>query len=581
MPRSEEKLEGLPTAGVCAFLLFQALLLTGCMEDKVAGSTSTGNAGKGTISGRVLNAEGKGVANAKVRVLDVDHNPGPGSAGAGDIADVAVTAADGAFRTDSLADGRYNLLGDKDGNLSFRDSVAVESDSATSLAGDTLKPPGSVSGVVRLRPGHDSRTIFLILLGTTTLAVPKDSIGNFRLDNLAEGEYRLRLLSTLDAYKPLDTVITVRSGAQDTLPDTLRLIYQAPASGEIPLVDDVSMAYDTTKMAATLTWKKRDASKVAAYNVYRKHPDSAFAKLNRTPVADTVYVDDWRSGLDPHQTYHYAVSAVDPQGNEGRKGDPAVLTVATRFTIEMVIPGSDCGADKCNYDIDAGGNIWVAEINGAVVRHGFPGADSKWFDPLSADSPYRQIRIDPEGGVYLLYRNPLRVGKSDSAGNSLWLTPLPFDRDVAFTLHMVRDSLYVWAEEERIMTYLGKNGRILGQDTLLKSYLPPTGMSYPSYKPGIGFFTNTVDGIRFHDRDGRDTAVWKPESREYLRDFTRDESGRWYVSWSSGIVDVFSADRALLGSILAGGSGDLLYRNGALYMQTLPGNQLVRILPGF
>jgi hypothetical protein len=106
-------------------------------------------------------------------------------------------------------------------------------------------------------------------------------------------------------------------------------------------------------------------------------------------------------------------------------------------------------------------------------------------------------------------------------------------------------------------------------------------MSYPSYKPGIGFFTKTLDGIRFHDRDGRDTAVWKPESREYLRDFTRDESGRWYVSWSSGIVDVFSADRALLGSILARGSGKLLYRNGALYMQALPGNQLVRILPGF
>lgn len=580
MSRMHESIRKLPSLGAAACLSAILLSLSGCVEERIAGSTATGNTGKGTIAGRVLGADGKGVANAKVRVVGVDNNPGPGGPGTNEIADVAVTAADGTFRTDSLSDGRYNLLSDKDGKLSFQDSVGVKADSATHAAGDTLKPPGSVSGVVRLQPGHDSRTVFLILLGTTTLAVPMDSVGNFRLANLAEGRYRLRLLSTLDAYKPLDTAISVRSGMLDVLADTLRLAYQATVTGEIPIIDAIAIAYDTTAMAATLTWKKQDPSKVGAYNVYRKAKDSSFIRLNKFPVADTVYHDDWKAGLVPGTLYEYALTALDPHGNEGRKGEAALLTAATRSLVEIVVDGSDCGPGKCNYAIDPKGIIWIEE-GGAVVRHNPGDVTTKWFDPLSPSSFTRQIAVDSNQGIYLMYQNPLRVAKYDTAGNQLWVIPLPFERDVAFSLFAGRDTEYVWANEEKVMTYIGRDGKILGQDTLMKSYVPPSGLSSPYYKPGIGFFTNTFDAIRFHDRDGHDTAIWKPEAREYLRDFTRDPAGRWYISWSSGIVDVFTKDRNRLGSVLAGGTGDLTYWNGALYMQTFPGNQVRRIIPGF
>jgi hypothetical protein len=368
---------------------------------------------------------------------------------------------------------------------------------------------------------------------------------------------------------------------QDTLPDTLRLAYVAPPdNGGIPVVNGVGLAYDSTRMAATLTWKKHDASKVGAYNIYRKHRDSAFARLNKAPLTDTVYVDDWKSGLIPGQVYHYAVAALDPQGNEGLKGDAAVIKIGTRYTVEVAVPSSDCGAGTCQYDIDRAGNIWVAGFGGTVFRWGI-GGHFKWVDSRTSNTTQPQIRLDTAGGVHLMYRNPLRVAKYDTAGNLAWITPIPAERDVAFSLHIGGDTVYLWGEEERVMTVIGKTGKILSRDTVLKNYVPPTGLSYPSYKRGIGFYTNTFDGIVFHDGTGRQTDQWKPEAREYLRDFTRDEAGRWYVSWSSGIVDVFGPDRQLLGSILAGGTGYLIHRNGSLYMQTFPGHMTLKITTRF
>lgn len=571
-----------PKRGLAALALGLCLVASGCVEEQVAGSTSTGNTGKGAIAGRVVDAGGKGVAHAKVRVVAVDHNPGPGGSGSGDVADVVVTAADGSFETDSLPDGRYNLLSDKDGLVSFRDSVAVDPDSATRLAGDTLKAPGSVSGVVRLQPGHDSRTVFLILLGTTTFSVPKDSTGNFQLGRLAEGEYRLRVLSTLDSYKPMDTTIRVRSGIDAALPDTLRLAYQALPQ-EIPVVDDVSVAYDTVKMAATLSWKRRPSSRVSAYHVYRRHRDSGFVRVTAVPLADTAFTEDWSAGLVPRQVYHYAVAALDPQGNEGRKGEPAVVTIAVKYQVQVMGPPSDCGVGKCNYDIGPDGRFWVAEINGTVLTQG-PGG-YKWFDELSVGSAWRQIAVDGAGDVYLLYQNPLRLGKYTPKGDSLWLLRLPFERDVAFSLQRAGDTLLVWGYEERVMTSISMAGKILRQDTL-KSYAPASGLAYPLYKPGIGYYSvvsgSAFESVRFHDGDGTVISEWKPKARGYLRDLARGPDGRWYLSWNNGVLDVYSADRILLGSVPVGGAGDLKMHGGRLYMMQFPmPHHLMRIDPGF
>jgi hypothetical protein len=246
------------------------------------------------------------------------------------------------------------------------------------------------------------------------------------------------------------------------------------------------------------------------------------------------------------------------------------------------MPASDCAPGKCFYDMDSSGAFFLSEANGAVFRIVNPGLATKWADPVSMDFGSRPIVVEPSGAaVYMLYRNPLRIAKVDAAGRKQWVTPLPFDRDVAFSLHQGGDSLYVWAEEERVMTYLDKQGMILGQDTLLRNLSLANQLLYPSYKPDIGFYVKSTEGLRFLDREGRTTLEWKPEMREYLWDFARDDEGRWYISWSTGVVDVFAPDRTLLGSIPEGGQGDLLYRKGGLYIETLQGFALKRIHPGF
>ena len=148
-------------------------------------------------------------------------------------------------------------------------------------------------------------------------------------------------------------------------------------------------------------------------------------------------------------------------------------------------------------------------------------------------------------------------------------------------MHAPGDSLYLWANEEKIMTYINKVGKIIKQDTVLKSYTPPNGISAVSYKVGIGFYTNIDNTLLFYDRSGIDTLNWKPKPRGILNDFTRDPAGRWYITWSSGIVDVFSPNRTLLGSILAEGTGEIYFWNSALYMKRLPDNEIRRIIPGF
>lgn len=574
MPAHDKFRKVLPAAGAAAF----ALALAGCMEDKLAGSTTTGNSGKGAIAGRVVDAGGNGVAGARVRVVPVDHNPGPG--GSGGIADIVTTGADGGFLTDSLPDGSYNLFSDKGGSLAFRDSVPVQADAATDVGRDTLKAAGSVAGVVRLQPGHDSRTVFLILPGTTTFAVPEDSIGNFRLANLAEGTYRLRLLSTLDAYQPLDTAITVVSAASDAIPDTLRLPYRPVPTGEVPVIDDLSLSYDSTAMAATLRWQRRDPDAVGSYHVYRRDQDSGFVRLTVSPIPDTVFIDDWKSGIRPGRTYHYAVTALDPRGNEGRKGEAAIFTMRVRFRVEPL--GSDCSPAACQTALGPDGHLWVYESNGAVSRWNGGLFVQKWFDSAGQGGQTRPLAVDDGQSVYILDPAPLRLRKLTAEGKEVWRAAVPSAAPY-LSLHHAQDSLLLWDEGGRVMTAFAKDGTLLGQDTLFGQYQPPTGLSHPSYQTGIGFHTvvssAALDWIEFHDRDGRTTSTWRPEPRGYLRGLARGEDGRWYLAWSSHVVDVYSPGRSYLATLLAGGEGPIRAHAGFVYMQRFPG-QGVCILTG-
>ncbi len=576
---------------VAVATLLSGLTLNSCVD--MAGSTSTGNTGKGSISGRVVDAAGHGIGNARVKVFSVNYNPGPIGAAAGDVADVVLTEADGSFQTDSLSEGRYNLFGEKAGLLALQDSISVTSTSSTQSGNLELKPPGTLRGVVSLKAGHDSRTVFLLLPGTPVFAVPQDSNGNFRIGPLAEGHYHLRLLSTLDNYKPLDTILTVFSGVDTVLKDTLRLAYQGAAFGELPLVESVKLNIDTSRIKVSLSWPKSPDARVAAYNVYRRRPDLAYERLTTAPLTDTVFSEDWiieglnPEMLNPGETLHYAVTTLDKQGNEGRKAQPLSFVLPSRFKWELVFKDSTLYPEAV--DIAPDGSIWHFDENRRVVRHGTSGEITGWYDSSFTQHPPYQIVLDNAGDVYLLSvdsPNPVThsiLSKYSPTGIRRWQIDLP-PTMTNLALQRSDSSIMVWQKESEvgIWTHFSKDGIIKSIDSLPvhDDFLEPV------YKSGIGYYrlqrTNFSDSsfIDFLDNRGQVTSTWRiPVSS--ISDIERDENGRWYfVDWAS--IEVYTPQREFAGLIptLYENPGRLLRRNGSLYVfKHIKG--AYRILPRF
>jgi hypothetical protein len=550
--------------------------------DRMAGSTSTGNTGKGTISGRVVGADGKGVANARVTVVGADHNPGPG--GSGDVDAIVVTEPDGSFRTDSLPQGYYNLLGIKAGQVAFVDSIGVRNDTGSRAGDAALGAPGSVTGVVRLRPGHDSRTVFLILIGTTTFAVPRDSVGNFSLTGLAEGEYRLRLVSVLDNYAPMDTVIKVEAGRAMALSDTLRLTYIGQEG--LPLIDRPALDFDPTLLKVRISWKRQDSAKVAAYQVYRREQDSAFVRITPVPIRDTFFTDGAEGGLRAGRNWEYAVTALDARGNEGLKGFPSFLAARARYRIDTIAETGDCMNMPCAYDVDADGGIWILNGDTTVERLSSSGMKTEWS--LSQDMSWvSDIRIGSDGGVYVLTAPPLRLVKYDTLGKRRWETPLPDIGDCAqgcsqtdLRLRGSRDSLVIWSGMDRVATWISPEGAVLAQDTVLRNLLPMAGWLDPEFSPETGIFLRDGLGtLSFLDPEGNEISNWSPTAHGAIGEIARDPEGRWYVLWSENRIDVYGPDRMLMETVLLEGSGRRLrYRYGAIYVDV--GSSLVRIRTG-
>ncbi len=563
---------------VTIVLAVLACLAGGCL-DRMAGSTSTGNTGKGTIAGRVVDAEGRGVAGARVKVVVSDHNPGPG--GSGEVSEITFTEADGSFRTDSLADGYYNLFDSKGQQVAFLDSIGVSADSGALAPDAVLEAPGSVSGVVRLRPGHDVSTVFLVLIGTTTWSVPNDSIGNFVLKGLAEGEYRLRVISILDAYVPLDTLIRVEAGRNVVLPDTLRLSYRGAAG--LPVVDHPALQYDSALLSVRVSWPGQDPSGVGGYNVYRRAADSGFVRVTPAPVKDSFFVDKWDWGFRPGRTYDYAITALDARGNEGLKGASSSLSTRAPFRGDTLLMDADCG--RCTWDIDPAGTLWV-QSDTSVLELSPAGLRPKWtftargyFDSLGLVAG---LAVDGSGGIYLLSLEYNKVFKYDTLGRREWEAALPkmemFAPDIS--LYLKRDTLIIWTEMDQILTKVSTSGDLISQDTVRFAPGPTSGPEVLEFDPEVGpVGLNRNMEIFPLDLEGKPVDHWSPTPHGYLRDFAVDEHGGWYLLWDDGRIEVFSAGKELVRTI---GVPDTVYdircRHGILYMHV--GGALVRMNPG-
>jgi len=173
------------------------------------------------VVGTLFNPDGSPAVNTKVVCISSDYDPRDDS-GLG--IDSTTSDANGRYSI-NLSSGMYNMFASGSGNLVYQDSIMVITGSTVNLPADTLKVPGSIRGVVQLELGDDPRTVFILFLGTRTFTTPDDTAGNFTISNLAEGKYRVRILTTTPNYAAMDTSLIVIAGTQNVLSQPIVLQY--------------------------------------------------------------------------------------------------------------------------------------------------------------------------------------------------------------------------------------------------------------------------------------------------------------------------------------------------------------------
>ena len=286
-----------------------ALLYIKCTAPTAGTATETEN-----VAAMLYNPGGTPAAHVKVRFYPIHYNPRTGGLAKKLATTVDSTTTDAAGNyTVKLDTGTYNVLAASDSGVVYQDSITVGKDSTIHPPSDTLKAPGGLRGRVRLQPGDDARTVFILFMGTNTWGIPDDSIGKFTVRGLAEGTYRVRILTWLDAYVPKDTVLSVTAGKIDSLPHDIVLQYTG-----IPGPTGLRISYDTLRQTVFLAWDAVDTSLISGYNVYRSIKGQNFSLMTQTPLPDTVttYRD---STVSVGNTYTYRVVSWMASGEESRK----------------------------------------------------------------------------------------------------------------------------------------------------------------------------------------------------------------------------------------------------------------------
>jgi hypothetical protein len=384
------------------------LLMTLCGRNPGSG-TETGN---GVVAAMLRNPGGSPAKHATVYFYPVNYNPRTGGLGKTAVTiDSTTTDTNGNF-TITLPADTYTMQASGDSGLAFQDSITAVKDSTVRPDPDTLKPAGSIRGVVRLEEGGDPRTIFILFMGTRTFTWPDDAAGNFTSGPMAAGHYRVRLITTTPDYLPLDDTLTVTAGENDTLADTIVLKYNG-----IPIPKNVRIVYDTLKQIVSLSWDSASASRVSSYNVYRRNfgLNTVLARINVNPITGTSYRDS--SGVQD-STYEYQVAAVNAGASEGTKSVAMRVTVIAAFELIDTI-GVDILQGYQRIKVGSNGIVYIVDI-----------VDSNWnlhlFDSSyallntlnnTALKPPLSFDLDSLGNIYIINQNG--IFKLDSSANLL------------------------------------------------------------------------------------------------------------------------------------------------------------------
>jgi DNA-binding beta-propeller fold protein YncE len=380
---------------------------------------------KSIVSGYIYKDDHTPAVGVKVRFVPVNFDP-HAAAKALAASDSAITDTTGQYGINTLQPGTYNLLASNTNSsqLAYTDSVLITGDT-NNLDADTLKTPGGLHGFIKMQPGDLPTTAVVFAFGTYTFS-PVESNAAFALTNLAEGQYRVRILSILDKYRPLDTILSVKAGKDSLLPDSIEL----PLA--IPIPNNFTLDYDTFTQIVTLAWNKADTAIVKGYNIYRQRIDSVTAedKLNVSPNTDTIFKD---SAALQDKIYVYRISSVNLAEIEGVKTKRDTVIIRSIFEPLDTLGGGGSGNGKFmeigDIVVLSNGAIMALDRAGNKVQRFDSAGDflSAWGQTGASDSDLvnpTAITADDSGFLYVV--NMLgdgRVQKFDTTGKFIksWL----------------------------------------------------------------------------------------------------------------------------------------------------------------
>jgi hypothetical protein len=415
---------------IIALACVSSLLPMRCANPNAGNGSDVGNA---RITAMLYNPGGTPAANAKVCFYPHDNDPRPGK-GTGPV-DSTTTDASGNY-TAKLDSGTYNILASLGNNATFQDSIKAVRDSTVHPPVDTLKALGSISGKIELQGTDDPRTVFILFMGSNTFATVNDIQGNFSATNMAKGKYRVRILTTLDNYKVMDTAFEITAEKDSVISEPIQLEYTG-----IPVVQGLRIAYDTMKQIVTLTWNKPTTGRaVQSYTIYRKRSDSTNFVSIKGGVTDTSYNDS--TGVQD-QTYEYRVVVVDKNATEGTKSATANVTFVSSFFLLDSVPHLKpvdrfaIGSDSMFYSVYIGDNF-VRVFNKFGDSVGIIG---------SGDLSYASdIAIDSRNHIYAVASNGIFKYSSNGKALSHWTITEPSrvtidENDFLYIIYNYRHSI--------------------------------------------------------------------------------------------------------------------------------------------
>lgn len=310
-----------------------SILTAGAFCAALIGGCQTGSEIPNELRGRMVDANGKPVAGAVVVLYAVDALPGSEPVSA----DTVRTDASGSYAFPQVAPGNYNVIATGPDQRALRDSVSMDGN-GLDVGTDTLRNPGSLVGRIVLQPKEDPRKALIQVLGTD-IFVNVDADGYFRLEDMAEGKYRLRLM--VGGYTPLYQAFRIRSGREDTLAQALEPFFVG-----IPMVTGLK-GEALADGSIRLSWNAVHYADMRAYGVFREPADAVVLSGNAMAlvVGDTVFTDTVYSANPRPDPFGFPRNN-DPDNAYGGQF-PIDDTTAYRFRYRVVVysKSSDTGTE--------------------------------------------------------------------------------------------------------------------------------------------------------------------------------------------------------------------------------------------